>query len=74
MAQVKEERTTTYNQLFEDRLHVKMIALFNDSAEKGDVLGDERFHQYIGRMIGRVTVKGRYGGDRKSELFINQQL
>lgn len=74
LAQVKEERTAAYNQLFEDRLHEKMITLFNDSVEKGDVLGGESFHQHIGRKIGRITVKGRHGGDRKSELFINQQL
>ena len=74
MAQVKEERIAAYNQLFEDGLHVKIIALFNDSAEKGDVLGDESYHQHIGRMIGRVTVKGHHEGDRKSEFFRYQQL
>ena len=74
LTQVKEARQLAYKQLFEGRLHVKIIELLNDSAEKGDVLGDEGFHSRIERLIGRVTIKGRHGGDRKSERFKNQQL
>jgi len=74
LAPEKEARQLAYKQLFEGRLHVKMIELFNDSAEKGDVLGDEGFHRRIERLIGRVTIKGHHGGDRKSERFKNQQL
>jgi len=40
LAQVKEERIEAYKQLFEGRLPIKMIELINNSAEKGDVLGD----------------------------------
>ena len=74
LAQVKEARQLAYKQLFEGRLHEKMIELFNDSAEKGDVLGDQSYHRRIERLIGRVTIKGHHGGDRKSEIFKNQQL
>ena len=63
-----------YKKLFEGRLHGKMIELFNDSAEKGDVLGDEGYHRRIERLTGRVTTKGHHGGDRKSERFKYQQL
>jgi putative transposase len=74
LAQVKEQRFVAYKQLFEGRLPIKMIELINNSAEKGDVLGDESYHNQIERIIGRVTIRGRHGGDRKSERFKNQQL
>ena len=74
LAQAKEARFLAHKQLFEGRLPVKVIALFNDSAEKGDVLGAEGYHDHIGHLIGRVTAKGQHGGDRKSKKFRNQQL
>jgi len=55
-----------YKQLFECRLHVKTIELFNESAEKGNVMGDQGYHRKIEHLIGRVTIKGQHGGDRKS--------
>ena len=58
-----------YKQLFAGRLHVKMIELISDSAEKGDVLVDKGYHNRIGRLIGRVTAKRHHGGDRKNELL-----
>ena len=63
-----------YKQLFEGRLHGKMIELFNDSAKKGNVLGNEGYHRRIERLIGRLTAKGHHGGDRKSARFKNQHL
>lgn len=75
LAQVKEARQLAYKQLFSGRLNVKTIKLFNESAERGDVLGGKSYHNRIKSLIGRVTVKGRHGGDRKSESFFdNQQL
>ncbi len=74
LAQVKEARFVAYKQLFESRLHLKIIELFNNSAEKGDVLGDEDYHNRIEHLISWMTMKGRHGGDRKSERFKNQQL
>lgn len=50
-----------YKQLFSGRLHVKMIELISDSAEKGD----EGYYDSIWRLIGRVTGKGHHGEDRK---------
>ncbi|RLA19930.1 MAG: hypothetical protein DRQ62_11225 [Gammaproteobacteria bacterium] len=47
LALAKEERFVAYRQLFGGRLYVKMIELFNDSAEKGNVLGDEGYHNRI---------------------------
>ena len=56
-----------YKQLFAGRLHVKMIELISDSAEKDDVLGDEGYHDFIGCLIGKVTAKGHHG-ERKSGI------
>ena len=47
--------------------------MFNESAEKGNVLGDQEYHRKIERLIGRATIKGQHGGDRKSEIFKDQQ-
>ena len=60
LAQEKEARFVAYKQLFEGRIHVKMIELFNNSAEKGDVLGDEGYHKRIERLIDRVTTRGHH--------------
>ena len=62
-----------YKQLFEGRLHVKRIELFNDRVEKGDVLGDGGYLAYW-RLIGGATIKGYHEGGRKSERFKYQQL
>ena len=74
IAPVKEARLEAYKQLFNDRLNVKTIELFNDSAEKGNVMGDQEYHRRVKRLIGRTTTKGQHGGDRKSEIFKGQQL
>jgi hypothetical protein len=49
-----------------------MIALFNNCAEKGNVLVDGAYHSLIERLIARSTITRSYGGDRKSEIFKNQ--
>ena len=40
----KEARQVFYKRLFEGRLHAKMVELFNQSTEKGNVLGGKDFH------------------------------
>ncbi len=74
LAQIKEARLLAYKQLFKGRLHENVIKRFYDSAEKGNVVGDEQFCDRIERLIGRTPIKGHHGGDRKSESFRNQQL
>ena len=74
LAQEKEARQVAYKELFTGRLHAKMIELFDQSTEKGNVLGGKDFHQHIQRLTGRITIKGHHGGDRKSDKFKNQQL
>ncbi len=65
-------RCRKYQMLFEDQNDKLEDAKITQATMKGEVYGSEEFHEWIGRLVNRVTKLGLHGGDRKSEKYGNQ--
>ena len=65
----KEERLSNYRALFRAHLSESEITEIRESANKGWVLGSDRFKDMIEEQLSRRVVPLGRGGDRKSAAF-----
>ena len=68
----QKQRHICYRKMFEDHNILKHEQLISNATFRGEVLGNESFHQKIGKLVSRSTRLGSHGGDRKSEAYNNQ--
>ncbi len=67
-----EQRCTGYNKMFDNLDISSRLREITQATIRGEVLGSERFHKRISRLITRPTKLTSHGGDRKSESYENQ--
>ena len=65
----KEERLSTYRELFRAHLSESEMTEIRESANKGWVLGSDRFKDMIEEQLSRRVVTLGRRGDRKSAEF-----
>ncbi len=66
------QRGQHYSNLFAQPVWEEDDAKITEATLRGEVYGNEAFHEKIGRLVGRVTRLGAHGGDRKSETYRDQ--
>ena len=66
------QRCSGYKSLFDKTDISSEEGPITQATLRGEVFGDQKFHQRISRLITRPTKLTSHGGDRKSQLFVDQ--
>ena len=67
-----QQRYKSYQKLFDELDISKQDPLITEATLRGEVYGENKFHQKISRLISRATKLAAHGGDRKSEAYKDQ--
>lgn len=73
LGNTKEERQSNYRTLFRGMMSVKDIDEIRECTNKAWVLGSDRFKAQIESKTKRAAVNRGHGGDRKSQVFLDQR-
>ncbi len=65
------ERQSSYRQLFRGRMAEKTLTEIREATNKAWVLGGDRFKQRMEKQLERPVVSSGWGGDRKSEDYLD---
>lgn len=73
LGKTESERAKYYQTLFEESIETNLIEQIRNATNKDTVLGDDRFKEEIEGMLQRRVDAYSHGGDRKSEMFKQEQ-